>query len=139
MSEDFSEFGGLLPEIDAVNGPYWDGLAEGEVRLQHCNGCGANQYPAETFCYECGGADLDWRAVGGCGEIYSFIVVHQSYHAAFKPFLPYTVAIVQMDDGPRMLAAMLNLETPVNIGDRVQPRIQAISNERAVLLYEPAG
>lgn len=136
MPDEFSDFGELLPEITALNAPFWDGLAQGEVRLQHCKGCGANQYPPETFCYQCGGGDLEWRQCAGGGTIYSFIIVHQSYHPAFKPHLPYTVAIVQMDDGPRMLAAMLHLQSPVAIGDRVQPRIQAIGDERAVLLYE---
>jgi hypothetical protein len=31
------------------------------------------------------------------------------------------------------------LDAPINIGDRVQPHIQAISNERSVLMYEPTG
>jgi uncharacterized protein len=138
-SEQFSDFDELLPEINEFNAPYWDGLSAGDVRLQHCNGCGANQYPAESFCYECGATDLEWRTVAGDGEVYSFIIVHQAYHPAFKQFLPYTVAIVQMDDGPRMLAAMPNLSAPVAIGDRVKPRIQAVNNERSVLMYEPAA
>ncbi len=134
----FEGFGELFPEINELNAPFWNGLAAGEVRLQKCGSCGAHQYPAESFCYECGAQDLSWVAVAGAGTIYSFIVVHQQYHKAFKEFLPYTVAIVQMDAGPRMLSAMLGLQKPIAIGDRVKPCIRTVDKKRAFLTYEPA-
>jgi uncharacterized OB-fold protein len=134
----FEGFGELFPEITDLNAPFWNGLAQGEVRLQQCGKCGVHQYPAETFCYECGAQDMSWVAVPGAGTVYSIIVVHQLYHKAFKPFLPYTVAIVQMDEGPRMLAAMFGLKQSIAIGDRVKPCIRTVSGERAFLTYEPA-
>jgi uncharacterized OB-fold protein len=138
MSEmNFEGFGELFPEINELNAPFWDGLAHGEVRLQKCGLCSVHQYPAETFCYECGATEMSWVAVKGEGTLYSFIVVHQQYHKAFKAFMPYTVAIVQMDEGPRMLSAMLGLKKPIAIGERVKPCIRKVSNERAFLTYEP--
>ena len=80
---------------------------------------------------------MSWVAVAGDGTLYSFIVVHQLYHKAFKAFLPYTVAIVQMDEGPRMLSTMLGLKKPIAIGDRVKPCIRAVDKDRAFLTYEP--
>lgn len=137
MSEmNFEGFGELFPEINDLNAPYWSGLAQGEVRLQRCGTCGRHQYPAESFCYECGAQDLSWVAVSGGGTVYSFIVVHQQYHKAFKDFMPYTVVIVQMDEGPRMLAAMLGPRRTIAIGDRVKPCIRRVDNERAFLTYE---
>lgn len=135
----FDVFAELFPQITDLNAPFWEGLAAGEVRLQTCQGCGAHQYPPETFCYECGDTSFDWTAVPGHGTVYSYIIVHQPYHPAFKPFIPYTVAIVQLDQGPRMLGAMLGLDTPIAIGDRVQPRIEAIDDERSILLFEPTS
>jgi uncharacterized OB-fold protein len=134
----FDEFGELFPEITPLNAPFWEGLAAGEVRLQTCQGCGAHQYPPESFCYECGATNLIWEPVRGAGTVYSFIVVHQSYHKAFKDFLPYTVAIVQLDEGPRMLGAMLGLQQPIAIGDRVEPKIRLVDADRAFLSFEPA-
>ena len=52
-------FASLIPDITPVNEPFWDALHRGEIRLQHCNSCQANQYPPETFCYQCGSTDLD--------------------------------------------------------------------------------
>ena len=133
----FSGFGEVLPEITELNAPFWQGLALGEVRLQKCGQCDAFQYPAETFCYECGAEGMSWVAVSGEGTVYSFTVVHQLYNKAFKPFLPYTVAIVQMDEGPRLLSAMLGLTRPVRIGERVKPCIRVVDNDKAFLSYVP--
>jgi len=135
----FEGFAELFPEINELNAPFWNGLAAGEVRLQKCGKCGAHQYPAESFCYECGARDLSWVRVAGGGTVYSFIIVHQQYHKAFKEFLPYTVAIVQMDEGPRMLSAMLGLQKPISIGDRVRPCIRRVGGDRAFLTYEPTA
>jgi uncharacterized protein len=134
---DFSGFGELFPQITESNAPFWQGLAQGEVRLQQCRQCGVHQYPAESFCYQCGTQDMSWVAVAGEGTVYSFTVVHQLYHKAFKPFLPYTVAIVQMDEGPRMLSAMVGLQRPVSIGERVKPSIRVVDNDKAFLTYVP--
>ena len=134
---DFSGFGELFPQITESNAPFWQGLAQGEVRLQQCGHCGVHQYPAESFCYQCGAQDMSWVAVAGEGTVYSFTVVHQLYHKAFKPFLPYTVAIVQMDEGPRMLSAMVGLQRPVSIGERVKPSIRVVDNDKAFLTYVP--
>ena len=134
----FAGFGELFPEITELNAPFWNGLAQGEVRLQQCGQCRAHQYPAETFCYACGAQKMSWVKVAGEGAIYSFTVVHQQYHKVFKEFLPYTVAVVQMDEGPRMLTAMLGLQQPVVIGARVKPCIRWVNKERAFLTYVPA-
>ena len=83
----------LLPEPTVIDAPFWDGLRAGELRLQHCTGCQSFQYPAETFCYDCGSADLEWEAASGGGTVYSFITVHQRYHAAFAENLPYNVSV----------------------------------------------
>jgi uncharacterized protein len=126
----------LLPEVTDLNRPYWEGLAAGEVRLQRCLQCSRYQHPPESFCYHCPSTDLAWETVPARGEIYSFIVVHQRYHAAFAEHLPYVVATVQLDEGPRLLAAMLFDEPDaVQIGARVKPRVEPVSEGGAVLLY----
>ena len=133
----FDGFSELFPEITPLNTPYWEGLAAGEVRLQRCQSCAAYQYPPESFCYACGATELVWKPVSGEGTIYSFIVVHQAYHQAFRPFIPYTVVIVQLDEGPRLLGTMLALQTPVEIGDRVKPKIRVVTPDQAFLSFEP--
>ncbi len=132
----FAPFAELLPDVTDQTREYWDGLAAGELRLQHCTACRSYQHPPESFCYHCPSTHLEWETVPGHGEIYSFIVVHQRYHPAFAEHLPYVVATVQLDEGPRMLATMFEEPWSVAIGMRVQPRIERVSEDRGVLFFE---
>jgi len=135
----FDAFKDLLPDVTDLNAPYWEGLAVGELRIQQCNACDARQHPSESFCYNCGSQDITWHPVNGNGEIYSFIKVHQLYHAAFKDHLPYIVVIIQLNEGPRILGAMFGLNAEPKIGARVRAAFQNIDDESAFLLFELAG
>ena len=58
----------------------------------------------------------------GKGTLYSFSVVRQSYHPFFRNQVPYVVALVDLDEGPRFLTNLIGLEDPLNdveIGQRV--------------------
>jgi hypothetical protein len=132
----FAPFADLLPDQTEESTPYWEGLAVGELRLQYCKDCDSYHHPPESFCYSCGSTDIEWRTRDGGGEVYSFIVVHQPYHVAFRDRLPYVVATVQLDDGPRMLGAIFDIEPQsVAIGMRVKPRIEAVNEDGAAALF----
>lgn len=136
----FAPFAELLPPQTEEAVPFWEGLSAGELRLQYCKTSDTYQHPPESFCYTCGSTDLEWRVRDGGGEVYSFIVVHQPYHVAFRDRLPYVVATVQLDDGPRMLGAIFDIDpASVEIGMRVKPRIEAVSEDgAAALFFQPA-
>ncbi len=138
VDPDFSAMADLVPDETELTAPFRAGLRAGEMRLQHCAACSEHQHPPESFCYACGSTDLEWQTVPGHGEVYSFVVVHQPYHVAFRDRLPYVVATVQLDEGPRMLGPIFDLEpSAVSIGMRVEPRFEAVSDEASVLLFEP--
>jgi uncharacterized OB-fold protein len=128
----------LLAPVGELNRPHKEGLNAGELRLQYCRECGAYQLPPESFCYSCPSTDLDWRAVDGGGTVYSFIVVHQRGHPAFTARVPYNVAVIELDEGPRLLANVLGIENEaLEIGMRVRPSIRQVTEEQAALFFEP--
>lgn len=128
----------LLPPIMAVTAPFWEGLHAGELRLQRCSTCSLFQYPPETFCYGCGSTDLEWRQTSGRGTVYSFITVHQRYHAAFAEELPYNVSIVELEEGPRLLSNVIGVgPEAVAIGMAVQASPQRLSDEVSALYFTP--
>ena len=53
------------PERDALNTPYWDNLAQGQLSYQHCNVCGHAWLPARSECPGCLAADWRWTAAAG--------------------------------------------------------------------------
>ena len=98
-----------LPEITPLNAPYWRGLDEGELRFQACS-CGARWLPARPECPNClRGDGWRWERSAGRGRLYSWVVYHAAYHPAFAERLPYNVAIVELDEGPRLIT---NIDAP---------------------------
>lgn len=99
-----------LPEVTAVSAPYWEGLARGELRYQRCPGCGHRWLPPREDCPRCLRHDPAWEVSAGRGRIVSWVVYHQAFHEAFASRLPYNVAVVELDEGPRLVT---NVEAPV--------------------------
>ena len=91
-----------LPMATEDTEPYWDGAKAGELRLQRCGGCGHWRFPPSVLCPRCLSEDSEWRATSGRGKVHTFIVVHRPQHPAFYEDVPYNVAIVELDEGPRL-------------------------------------
>lgn len=97
------------PVPDEVSAPFFAGLAEGELRVQTCADCGLSVL-AEHVCPRCHGERLHWRAASGCGRLHSFTILHLAYDAAFAGELPYAAAVVELEEGPRLFAAVLGID-----------------------------
>jgi uncharacterized protein len=89
---------GIVPVPDRDSAPYWAALAQGRLELQHCRDCGHWTWPARPICSGCQGDDLVWEPVAGSGEVHSWIVTHQVYAPAFADQVPYTIALVRLDE-----------------------------------------
>ena len=44
----------------------------------------------------------------GKGRVVSWVIYHHAYHEAFKEQLPYNVALVELDEGPRLITNIVN-------------------------------
>ena len=118
------------PEINDENRAFWEGCRQGELRVQKCSNCGHNRHLSPA-CPQCLKAEHEWVAASGRGTVYSWIVVHQRYNRAFEEDLPYNVTIVELDEGPRMVTSLVDVEnqdikagTPVEVVfDRVTEEI----------------
>jgi uncharacterized protein len=55
------------------------------------------------------------------GTVYSFVTVHAAVSPAAATLLPYTIATVELDDGPRLVGRVEPTGFTA-IGDRVRPR-----------------
>lgn len=110
-----------LPRIDDDTRAYWAGLARGELLLQHCRDCGHVQFYQRALCGRCLGARLEHRPASGRGTIYSFSTVYRAPSPEFKDDVPYTVILVELAEGPRMLSTLVDAPPEaVRIGQAVQ-------------------
>ncbi len=91
--------GGLpapVAEPDGVSAPYWAGLRESVLRVQHCGHCGQWQFAPEWICHRCHAFDPAWVEVAPEGRIFSWERVWHPAHAALKTKGPYLVVLVEL-------------------------------------------
>lgn len=96
-----------LPQITELTKPYWDAMDQGHMAFQRCNACGNAWLPARQECPRCLKADMRWEKASGGGKVVSWVVYHSAYHDAFKDRLPYVVALIELDEGPRLMSNFL--------------------------------
>jgi uncharacterized OB-fold protein len=96
------------PEADAFTRVYWDAAARGRLLVRRCRGCGrAHHYPRE-FCPFCWGEDVAWEEASGRATLYTWSEVHANDLPPFRDQLPYVAAVVDLEEGPRMMTAIVD-------------------------------
>ena len=111
-----------LPVVTEESRPFWEGCREEKLRLQYCEHCKQYQFYPRLYCMQCGAEKPGWVEVSGRGVIYSYTIIHQNKTPEFIHNTPYNVAIVQLEEGPRMQCnivdaapADLRVDLPVTI------------------------
>jgi uncharacterized OB-fold protein len=111
-------------EGDGDSRVYWEGIAQGELRIQRCDVCARTVFYPRSICPHCHSDQLSWIVATGRGTIYSYTVAHQAF-GAFAGEAPFIVAIVELEEGVRMMTRIV--DTPrerVTIGAPVQVRFE---------------
>jgi len=99
-------------EITPLNEPYWKSLAEGRLVYQRCRACRHAWLPARSHCPQCLSDDREWAPASGKARLVSWIVYHHAYHESVADRLPYTVAVVELDEGPRLTSNVVDAGDP---------------------------
>ncbi|OGA40398.1 MAG: hypothetical protein A3G24_12725 [Betaproteobacteria bacterium RIFCSPLOWO2_12_FULL_62_13] len=115
-----SSSGRPLPKIEPTNERFWASVRNHRMELPQCTECRRFHWPARDRCPHCLAIRLDWVSVAGTGFIYSYVVFHQLYHTAFEDMLPYNVAIIELDEGPRLISSLVEPKEAIGIGKRVR-------------------
>jgi len=115
--------------------PFAAGLARREVRYQACAACGHAQTLARHACSRCGATALEWRRASGRGTVYSRTEVMRAPSQAFRALVPYTIVIVELDEGSRVMG---HGAPGLAIGDRVEAGFFDF-DERTLLRFTAPG
>jgi len=104
-----SNSSGFSPGAD---GPYWEGLSQGLLKLPRCAGCGRWQWPAVWRCGDCGAWDQTWAPVAMAGAVYSWTRTWHPFHGTEGIGTPFVSVVVELPDaGGLRLAGVLDGET----------------------------
>lgn len=88
------------PVPDQASRFYWEGAKRGELLVQQCDECHSFQFPPTVVCESCHARSLTPAKVSGSGTVYSKTVLHQAFLPVFAEDVPFTVALVDLDDAP---------------------------------------
>jgi uncharacterized OB-fold protein len=121
--------------------PYWDGLKEGKLRLPRCRECGRPFFYPRVACPFCASRAIAWMDASGRGKLHAFSIAHQPFNRALKVPPPYVLALVELEEGPRMMGNLINVEPdPARLSCDMPVRVvfSKLTDDVTIPLWEPA-
>ena len=119
---------------DGDSRPYWEGLKQGELRIQRCQACSQAVFYPRALCPHCHSDQLEWIVASGKGTIYTYTVAHQGF-GPFAADVPFVIALVELEEGARMMSRIIDAPRErVTIGAAVSVTFEG-SGEDLTLPY----
>lgn len=123
--------------VDDENRPFWEGAKRHEVVMQRCTACGRFRFPASGYCASCRSDQSSWVRLSGRGVIESHCIFHKAYFEAFASRVPYNVALVALEEGPKLFTNIVGIaNSELRIGQAVSPVFEQITPELVLLKFE---
>ena len=127
-----------LPVPTPVSRPFWEGLADGKVRIQKCDACGTWVFYPRSRCSSCLSDRLRWRDVSGKGTLYTFTIARQPTSPHFADETPQLLAVVELDEGVRLMSLLHGCTIDeVEIGMPVRLCWDTINGDFEYFAFEP--
>lgn len=126
-----SEYKKPLPLLTKLSKVFYDGCKENKLLYQKCKDCGEVVFFPKELCSNCMSHNLEWVESRGKGKLHTFTVTYAGAPPAFTADGPYVLAIIEMDEGFRLMSnvvecdfAKLSCDMPVEVVfDPVTPEI----------------
>jgi uncharacterized OB-fold protein len=134
-----SDYAKPLPTPDEETQPWFDACKEHKLLLQYFPSADYYQFPYSDRCQADWSTEWEWRESKGDGEVYTWGLMHQVYHPAWGEEVPYVVAIVELDEGPRVNTTLVNVpHDQIKCGMRVKVTFDDVTDEISLPKFEPA-
>lgn len=128
-----------LPRPTPETQHFWDGTKRGELRLQRCVECDHVYFPPRPFCPACSSRSVEVFKASGRGRLLSYVINYRP-HPAWQG--PYAIAIVELDEGPRMMSNIVGCDqTPdaLQLDMSLTVKFEQCSEEIFLPLFMPTG
>jgi uncharacterized OB-fold protein len=125
--------------VTAVSAPFWEATRDKRLVVQCCAACNRWVWYPRSACTRCLAEDLQWNDVSGTGYVYAVSVHHRPGVPEMKDRVPYAVALVELDEGIRMLSNVVGCDPQsVKVGQPVRLTWEALSDGRNLPVFQPA-
>jgi uncharacterized OB-fold protein len=98
-----------VPRYGKDTAPYWEHMREHRLHIQKCASCGKLRMYPRPMCDACYSLESEWVPASGKGKVYSWCVVYQPVHPAFKDELPFAIVEVELDEGVRIRSTVIDV------------------------------
>jgi uncharacterized OB-fold protein len=130
--------GYVEPVVDPDAATFWAGVAERKLLVPTCVN-GHSFLPPLPCCPYCRSEQIEHPESSGRGTISSWIVVHRALDPAFRDDVPYVVAAVELAEGARIFARLVELDG-VELRDQLPVTLTWIEPQGApIWAFRPAG
>ena len=127
-----------LPRIDEESRGWWEALGRHELYVQRCRDCDTLRLPPRAVCPVCLSSAVVWERASGRGTVYSFTVTHQNQAPGFREELPYVLAVVELEEGPRLVTNVVGCAPDeVRIGMAVEVTFDDVTPEVTLPKFRP--
>jgi uncharacterized protein len=130
----------IEPPVTDVTERFWDATKDERLLIQWCDACATPIFYPREVCPQCLSADsLDWRQSKGTGTVYAYSVQHRPANPTMADRVPYTVALVELDEGIRMMSNIIDCAPDdVAVGMPVTVAWEDLSDGRKLPQFSPA-
>ena len=127
-----------IPQADDESREFYDGARRHELMLMRCRSCTAYRLPSRPRCPDCWSTDTEWAVASGRGTLYSFGLMHQKF-PGFEGETPYQYAIVELDEGPRIVSNIVGVpEGEVVVDMPLQALFDDVSDDTTLIRFTKA-
>lgn len=131
-----SQYARPVPVADEASAPFYEGARRRQLVLARCGRCGRWRLPGREHCPDCWSTEVVYVPASGRGTLYSFGVMHQKLVPGFEDRVPYHFAIVELDEGPRLVTNIVGLpDNALRVGMRVEAVYDDVSDETTLVRF----
>lgn len=135
-----AEYEKPLPSPTLDTKPYWEFCKKHELRMQKCMKCGYIRNPPNCMCPKCQSLDSQWVKLSGKGKVYTFTIMRHVYDKAFAHEIPYAVASIELEEGPRMVSGVTGCKPEdIKVDMPVDVYFEDINEAFALPKFRPAA
>ena len=122
---------------------FWDGAKRSELVIPHCEQCDFYFWHPQEVCPRCLSSRITWEKVSGRGHVYGYTTIYQSANPAFAADSPYVYVCVQLNEGPRMVGNMVEVDpsdwlTVDKVGIAVEAVYDKVSDDWTLVRWRVA-
>ena len=126
-----------IPQPDNVSAPYWAAARDGRLLVQQCPQCGNRQWYPRALCTRCG-AEPEWLECAGSGVVHTYTVIRQMGMEGFRDEVPYVVAMIDLDEGPRVMGNVVDIDVvDMRIGLSVEVVFVGVADDVGIPQWRP--